>query len=100
MKFPSATRLRVLGKAPAAEILTVVEGLMERLKLTINVEKTRCCRVPEEPIEFLGYRIGRNYRPTDGPRLYRHAPESGTRPKHLPSHKRVDHAAAASVALS
>ena len=44
----------------------VVEVLMERLKLTINVEKTRCCRVPEESIEFFGYRIGRNYRPSTG----------------------------------
>ena len=74
MKFPSATRLAVLGKARAAEMLAVVEALMERLKLTVNVEKTRCCRVPEEPIEFLGYRIGRNYRPKTGPAYI------GTRP--------------------
>ena len=53
----------VLGKAPAAEMLTAVEQLMDRLKLTINEQKTRCLRCPEEPLEFLGYRIGRNYRP-------------------------------------
>ena len=47
---------------------------MQRLKLTVNAEKTRCCRVPEESIEFLGYRIGRNYRPDTG-RAY-----IGTRP--------------------
>ena len=47
---------------------------MKGLKLTVNVEKTRCCRVPEESIEFLGYRIGRNYRPHTG-RAY-----IGTRP--------------------
>ena len=64
----------VLGKAPAAAMLAAVEALMKRLKLTVNVEKTRCCRVPEEPIEFLGYRIGRNYRPNTG-RAY-----IGTRP--------------------
>ena len=58
-----ADDIRVLGKAPAAEMLVAVETLVSRLKLTINAEKTRCCRVPEEPIEFLGYRIGRNYRP-------------------------------------
>ena len=69
-----ADDLRVLGKAPAAEMLAAVEALVDRLKLTINVEKTRCCRVPEEPIEFLGYRIGRNYRPHTG-RAY-----IGTRP--------------------
>ena len=64
----------VLGKAPAAEMLAAVEVLMKCLKLAINVEKTRCCRVPEEAIEFLGYRIGRNYRRDTG-RAY-----IGTRP--------------------
>ena len=64
----------VLGKAPAAEMLSAVQALMEVLRLTVNTEKTRCCRVPEEPIEFLGYRIGRNYRQDTG-RAY-----IGTRP--------------------
>ena len=64
----------VLGRAPAAEMLTAVEGLMRRLKLPMNAEKTRCCRVPEEPMTFLGYRIGRNYRPATG------AAYVGTRP--------------------
>ena len=53
----------VLGKAPAAEMLTAVKQIMERLKLTVNEEKTRCLRCPDEALEFLGYRIGRNYRP-------------------------------------
>ena len=57
-----ADDLVVLGRAPAAEMLTAVQVLMKGLKLTVNAEKTHCCRVPEEPIEFLGYRIGRNYR--------------------------------------
>ena len=35
---------------------------MERLRLPINATKTRCLRVPEEPMEFLGYWIGRSYR--------------------------------------
>ncbi len=64
----------VLGKAPAAEMLAVVNRLMERLKLPVNVRKTRCLRCPEEPLEFLGYRIGWNYRPKDGSRYI------GTRP--------------------
>ena len=51
---------------PAATMRAAVESLMERLKLTVNVEKTRCCRVPEESFEFLGYRIGRNYRRDTG----------------------------------
>ena len=52
----------VLGKAPAAEMLTAVKRLMAGLKLPVNERKSRCLRCPEEPLEFLGYRIGRNYR--------------------------------------
>ena len=37
-------------------MLTAVEGLMRRLKLPMNAEKTRCCRLPEESMTFLGYR--------------------------------------------
>ena len=59
-----ADDLCVLGKAPAADMLTAVERLMDGLKLTVNEQKTRCLRCPEEPLEFLGYRIGRSYRPT------------------------------------
>ena len=54
----------VLGKAPAAEMLSAVERIMEVLKLPVNAQKTRCVRCPEEPIVFLGYRIGLNHRPT------------------------------------
>ncbi len=59
-----ADDFRVLGKAPAAAMLTAVKRIMEELKLPVNERKTRCLRCPEEPMEFLGYRIGRNYRPT------------------------------------
>ena len=64
----------VLGKAPAAEMLVAVNRLMDKLKLPINAQKTRCLRCPEEPLEFLGYCIGWNYRPTGGSRYI------GTRP--------------------
>ena len=46
--------------------MLTAEGLLKRLKLPMNAEKTRCCRVPEEPMTFFGYRIGRNYRPDTG----------------------------------
>ena len=46
----------VLGKASTAEMLAAVNRLMDRLKLPVNAEKTRCLRCPEEPLEFLGYR--------------------------------------------
>ena len=61
-----ADDLVVLGKAPSAAMLEAVELLMERLKLPINAQKARCLQVPEEPLEFLGYRIGRNYRRDTG----------------------------------
>ena len=64
----------VCGKAPAEAMRVAVERMMERLRLPINTTKTRCLRVPEEPMEFLGYRIGRNYSPRTG-RAY-----IGTRP--------------------
>jgi len=63
----------VLGKAPAAEMLTAVRQTMDSLKLAINDNKTRCLRCPDEALEFLGYRIGRNYRPQGGAYI-------GTRP--------------------
>ena len=69
-----ADDLVACGKAPAATMRAVVEAMMERLRVPINAAKTRSMRVPEEPLEFLGYRIGRNYRPTTG-RAY-----IGTRP--------------------
>lgn len=64
----------VCGKAPAEAMRAAVERMMETLRLPINATKTRCLRVPEEPLEFLGYRIGRNYSPRTG-RAY-----IGTRP--------------------
>ncbi len=64
----------VCGKAPAEAMRATVERMMEQLRLPVNATKTRCLRCPEEPMEFLGYRIGRNYSPRTG-RAY-----IGTRP--------------------
>ena len=64
----------ICGKAPAEAMRAVVERMMERLRLPLNATRTRCLRTPEEPFEFLGYRIGRNYSPRTG-RAY-----IGTRP--------------------
>ena len=61
-----ADDLAVLGRAPAAKMLSAVETVMQRLKLPLNAEKTRCCRLPEDSMTFLGYRIGRNYRRDTG----------------------------------
>ena len=54
------------GRAPAEAMRAAVERMMERLRLPLNARKTRCVRVPEEPVEFLGYRLGRNHRPDTG----------------------------------
>ena len=35
--------------------------IMSKLKLTVNVEKTRICTVPDEHFDFLGYTFGRMY---------------------------------------
>ncbi len=45
----------------AEEALTRMREIMGRLKLTVNEEKTRICRVPEETFDFLGYTFGRLY---------------------------------------
>jgi RNA-directed DNA polymerase len=50
----------------AAEALAVMRGLMARLKLAVNEAKTRLCRGPDEPFDFLGYTIGRCYWPKTG----------------------------------
>jgi hypothetical protein len=40
--------------------------MMEKLKLTVNDDKTHLCRLPQERFDFLGYTFGRCYRPADG----------------------------------
>lgn len=48
-------------RGKADEALTRMRELMGRLKLTVNEEKTRICKVPEETFDFLGYTFGRMY---------------------------------------
>jgi RNA-directed DNA polymerase len=45
----------------AAEALQRMREIMSKLKLTVNEEKTRICKVPEEAFDFLGYTFGRMY---------------------------------------
>ncbi len=47
------------GKAEAA--LQHLREIMGKLKLTVNEEKTRICKVPEGEFDFLGYTFGRMY---------------------------------------
>ncbi len=53
-------------KGKAAEALTRMRELMGKLKLTVNEEKTRICKVPEGQFDFLGYTFGRMYSKTTG----------------------------------
>jgi hypothetical protein len=43
----------------AEEALRRLRELMGKLKLTVNEEKTRICKVPEGEFTFLGYSFGR-----------------------------------------
>ena len=48
-------------KGKAEEALQRLREIMGRLKLTVNEEKTRICKVPEGEFDFLGYTFGRMY---------------------------------------
>jgi group II intron reverse transcriptase/maturase len=53
-------------RGSADEAMTAMRDMMRRLKLTVNESKTRLCRGPDEPFNFLGYTIGRCYSPKTG----------------------------------
>src|SRR4249919_3772736 len=48
-------------RGKAEEALRRLRELMSQLKLTVNEEKTRICRVSEGEFNFLGYTFGRMY---------------------------------------
>ena len=48
-------------RGSADEAMAAMRGMMRRLKLTLNEEKTRICRLPDESFDFLGYTFGRCY---------------------------------------
>jgi len=48
-------------KGKAEEALQRLREIMRKLKLTVNEEKTRICKVPEGEFDFLGYSFGRMY---------------------------------------
>ena len=61
-------------RGDADKATAAMRNMMQRLKLTVNEEKTRKCRLPDESFDFLGYTIGRCYSPKTGRAYY------GTRP--------------------
>jgi hypothetical protein len=48
-------------KRKAEEALSRLREIMGKLKLTVNEEKTRICKMPEVEFDFLGYSFGRMY---------------------------------------
>ena len=62
-----ADDLVVLCRRGSAETaLHHLRQIMGKLKLTVNEEKTRICRVPDGEFDFLGYTFGRMYSPETG----------------------------------
>src|SRR6516165_9413786 len=58
----------------AEEALRQLRMIMGKLKLTVNEEKTRICKVPEEEFDFLGYSFGRMYSERTGQARLGHRP--------------------------
>lgn len=50
----------------AEEALAALRKLVERLKLTVNEDKTHVCRLPQGRFDFLGYTFERCYSPQTG----------------------------------
>ena len=53
-------------RGKAEEAAQAMRAIMGKLKLTVNEEKTRVCKIPEETFDFLGYTFGRLYSPKTG----------------------------------
>ena len=72
-------------KAGAEDAMEAMRQMMERLRLTVNDEKTHLCRIPQERFDFLGYTFGRCYSRQNG-RAY-----LGTRVAKKSVKRMVDH---------
>jgi RNA-directed DNA polymerase len=51
----------ICSRGHAAEALAAMRGMMSKLKLTVNEQKTRRCQLPDDTFTFLGYTFGRHY---------------------------------------
>ncbi len=71
-------------KGQAHEAMDAMRGMMGKLKLTVNDDKTHLCRIPQERFDFLGYTFGRCYKRDTG-RAY-----IGTRPSKKSIKRLVD----------
>ena len=64
----------ILCRTGGQEAYQAMQAIMGKLELTVNVEKTHICRLPEERFAFLGYEVGRCYSAKTGRAFW------GTRP--------------------
>lgn len=71
-------------KGRADEAMEAMRAMMDKLKLTVNDDKTHLCRIPQERFDFLGYTFGRCYKRGTG-----HA-YIGTRPSKKSIKRMVD----------
>jgi RNA-directed DNA polymerase len=85
-------------RGSAEKALHHLREIMGKLKLTVNEEKTRICRVPDGEFDFLGYTFGRMYSPETGKARpgYRPSKKSiplGSSPASLPNSRDRNQAA-------
>jgi group II intron reverse transcriptase/maturase len=48
-------------RGTATEAMQAMRSMMQKLRLTVNEDKTRICLLPDESFDFLGYTFGRCY---------------------------------------
>jgi RNA-directed DNA polymerase len=58
----------------AEEALAQMREIMGKIKLTVNEEKTRICKVPQGEFDFLGYTFGRVYSTATGEAFHSYRP--------------------------
>lgn len=71
-------------KGQAGEAMSAMRSMMDKLKLTVNDDKTHLCQIPRERFDFLGYTFGRCYKRDSG------RPYIGTRPSKKSIKRMVD----------
>ena len=67
--FPRADAAEIVqtdGAAIRARVLHHLREIMGKLKLTVNEDKTRICKVPEGEFDFLGFTFGQMFSRTTG----------------------------------
>ena len=69
-------------RGKAEDALRCLREIMGKLKLTVNEEKTRICKVPEEEFDFLGYTFGADVLSENGLDPPRHASVEEEPPAH------------------